>query len=288
MRQTAAVLTILAALVCAAPCGARGFDPVPTEPELADVFARMAHGYLQRADISDARRAELTAEHYTAEKAAVIASAIYHGLAHWGLLDSPKASRYMALVMATIWQQSSGKGGSLSRADPTEPVGEDVGLYQVRLSVVFRAGGCWDETYPDRMRPETREDQATAMLNPMTAAPIWLCHLLRQERSCGHWLRTIRTVQEARRKLSGPNGESPTRYCKAVWFQKTPPATVHLGLLEVETPGTSERKECGPTRRCYVVRGFFGVATYNMGATNVTTWGKRYRQALRAVRGGAI
>ena len=256
------------------------FKTAPTEPQLAAVFQAMADGYLGRADVGDDRRAEFRAQYYSDAEAALFARAVFHGLEQNGV-DPAVSPSYVALVAATVFQQSSGKRDALSYSDPTEPRGEDVGWYQVRLSVVFRDAGCWDQAYPDRPKPETKAERTTAMLDPMTAAPIWVCHLRRQERSCGTWLR-----KTTARKLTTAAG-GPLRYCRAVWFEDTEPTTVRLAGFEVTIPGRRERREGSRTRRCWIVRHAFGVPTYNMGATNVAIWGRRYRDALdRVLMGG--
>jgi len=231
---------------------APSWGPPPTEEELADVFQEIAEDYLQRSAISEKTRDGMRERYYSDEEAARFARAVYLGLDHRGV-PREDAAPYVALITSAVFQQSSGQRTALSHnGGPDEPIGEDVGWYQLRMKWVFCPGGIWDEVYPDRPKPTTREAQTAALLDPTTAGPLWVEHILRQQATCEDYLRTATAA-----KLTTSEG-GPLRYCEA--------------------------PSCTETRRCWVVREAFGIPTYNGGASHVATWGSIYRKALRRVR----
>lgn len=236
-------------LSLAAPATAEPRFPVVTEAELALVFEEMARTWLAESPIGDATRERLTARYYTPEHAQAFAAALTRGLEDRGLTPAdPDYGEMQAYLTAAVFQQSSGQPDALStHGRPGEPIGEDVGAYQLRRGT---ARTQWAKVYPDRPYPRGRDAETAALTDLATAAPLWVNHALDARRTCDDLLR-----QATRRKL----GKFPA-YCK--------------------------KPACPMTVGCWLIRDFFGFGTTNGNPSNVIEWGGRYERALRRVRAG--
>lgn len=236
-------------LSLALPAAAEPRFPAVSEAELALVFEQMARTWLAESPIGDGTRARLTARYYTPAHAQAFAAALTRGLADRGRTPAdPDYGELQAYLTAAVFQQSSGQPDALStHGRPGEPIGEDVGAYQLRRGT---ARTQWAKVYPERPYPRGREAETAALCDLGTAAPLWVSHALDARRTCDALL-----VTATKRKL----GRFPP-YCK--------------------------RPDCSLTMGCWLIREEFGFGTTNGNPSNVIEWGERYRRALETVRAG--
>lgn len=241
-------------LLLAAPAAAEPRFPAVTEAELALIFEVMARDWLEESPIGDETRDRLTSRYYRPEHAQAYAAAITHGLAERGVeTTDPHYGDLQAYLTATVFQQSSGQPDALStHGREGEPVGEDVGAYQLRRGT---ARSQWRKVYPDRPYPKGREAETAALIDYQTAAPLWVNHALDARRTCDDLLRQV--TPEKLRRVYG----RPPAYCK--------------------------KPRCPLTVSCWLIRERFGVGTTNGNATNVIRWGDRYERALETIRADA-
>jgi len=239
----------LLVLALALPAAAEPRFPPVSEADLALVFEAMARTWLAESPIGGGTRARLTERYYRPEHAQAFARELTRALATRGVApDDPHYGDMQAYLTAAVFQQSNGQPDALStHGRPGEPIGEDVGAYQLRRGT---ARCQWAKVYPDRPYPKGRDAETAALTDLATAAPLWVNHALDARRTCDDLLRTT-----TKRKL----GKIPP-YC--------------------------QKPACSLTVSCWLIRDFFGVGTTNGNATNVIKWGRAYERALRAVRGG--
>jgi hypothetical protein len=232
---------------------------IVSSDKLAKTLGIMAEDWLSGEAIPEKKRLELFEKHYDEETMRAFARAIYEGLHHRGIEESnPKFDKYVAIMVATIWQQSKMQIKALSAwGKPGERKGEDVGAYQLRRRW---AKPIWQSVYGDSEKyPPDWDSETIALTDLNIASPLWAEHMLRSEKTCTTYLK--RATPE---KMTTKDG-GPFRYCRSVWYEG------------------GKRKECSKTRRCYMTKRWFGIAVTNGNPMTLKMWYEKYRRAQKKV-----